>query len=286
MSQTIFTDFFCNVKLHVASGLFICVKCNDATARDKPGIISHMVKTHGENQEALDRLPVTLVNPSIQIPALSPTKGYKCSNCGIVSKNKKISSFKQWHYEKSPQCKDTMPLEIKIQIRLDQVFEYKDEAPPTESFLQRISREYYAKQSAILSSDDDVYSSNPLQVYFGVFTVFGNDISPQSVIDYKGRWDANTTALVNQGFRNFFEQKGKTLSQCDVIRSIMGVGMQMYQFKRSSNSYDSLGKLWAKILSISMYSQNNYFKVPVSVREKAIHYFDCRSEENLISFLK
>ena len=181
----------------------------------------HVRKFHHQNllelEQGMATLPLTMVNASIQIPILKPTSGLKCNQCGCISKNKNLASFKQWHHGSSPSCKHAPATAIQIQIRCDEAFEYVPSSETTpKSFLQTISTAYH-DQLIRVNPVEDLYTSNPLQVYFNVFTVFGRNIKPEDVNDYKNSWDAAQTRLVNEGFSNFFIEKGNILSYCDVI---------------------------------------------------------------------
>jgi len=278
------------VNLHNESGLFICSNCNDGQAFCLQKMAAHLQKNHDQAQSAafqdkMKSLPNTLVNSNICIPGMTPTKGLKCTNCSLISKQKNLPSFKQWHTEKSPACKDANMLSVDIQIRDGIAYEF---AAPTaqngDSFFHNISQQFHAKVFFAVA-DDDLYTSNPLQVFFEIFTIFGRSIDYELLTAYKHVWNEQDLLTVRHGFRKFFSETSSKLCTRDVIRSIMGSGMQMFQFKRSAGSFDSIGKLWAKILNICVNSTSELFNVPESVRGKAIAYFRIRSVLNLKKFV-
>lgn len=290
MSTIEYTDLTELVQLHIDSGLFICMLCNDGHAMNQSAIMAHVLKVHNQQhleslQNKMGNLPNYLINTNIQISRLRPTKGLRCDKCNYISKQKNQAAFKQWHTSKSPICKDSTISTIDVQIRNGEVHEFVcNPAPHNNSFFQKIRQKYHEK-GFVAIAEDDHYSSNPLQVYFQIFTIFGRDINHKALNDYKIKWDDKALNTVSAGFRNYFSEMGLKLSTCDVIRSIMGSGSQMFLFKRSSGSFDSIAKLWVKILNISANSTNNLFNVPASVRDKALIYYESRSVANLKSFL-
>lgn len=275
------------VEYHVPSGLFICFECNDGFAFDKSAMQTHLHKNHSVSNfaEMVISLQTILVNTNIPIPRLKPKDGLKCSNCGLLSKYKTAAQFRQWHFKNCADCKDALVLSVPIQIRGGIIFEMVAQTPVMQNFLT-VARLKYSAQQGLGLVGDDRYTSNPLQIYFNIFTVFGNTISYDSLSDYKIHLNGKEMEAVVQCISNHLKSFCNRLVDVSAIRAIMGVDGQMFHFKRSDSSFDSLAKLWAKILAITAFSKCELYGVREAARKTAVTFLRVRTGDNLKQFLR